>query len=299
MRNLSKYLIAIVALACISLAAAPMTLAAIMVDGKYDPGEGYGAGSTIYFNVDDGDGNTTGPFEGTLYQHIDLSTNDLYLAFVLPTEVNDTSYGQTSADHYGWQGKGRKFGQIVGSDHIQVNIMSTTGQVILSALIDALAEWQVEKKGAVEYHTTGVYGNDDQPGFYRIKQGDGKMLVGDSSSFLGVATSFDYNYNLAGGTGFKDTEKSPAPNTFEGWIDEAIYEMHISGEALEDDLGNLIFSSASMNVAHLSPAKEGGGTPPTPSVPEPGTMLLFGTGLAGMAWYRRRKGARSQKAETA
>jgi len=41
------------------------------------------------------------------------------------------------------------------------------------------------------------------------------------------------------------------------------------------------------------------GTPggePTPSVPEPGTMLLMGVGAAGAAWMRRRKMKKSGQA---
>lgn len=43
----------------------------------------------------------------------------------------------------------------------------------------------------------------------------------------------------------------------------------------------------------------GGDDPPGAAVPEPGTMLLVGSGLAGAAWMRRRRKAQTQEIRAA
>ncbi|MBK8976749.1 MAG: PEP-CTERM sorting domain-containing protein [Planctomycetes bacterium] len=45
-----------------------------------------------------------------------------------------------------------------------------------------------------------------------------------------------------------------------------------------------------------NPPPGGGGNPAAP-VPEPGTMLLFGSGLAGAAWLRRRRNRREGQSD--
>lgn len=284
----NKTLTSMLAIVFLALVAASSAWASnIVIDGKYDANEGYTQSYTLPFYASNGQ-----VYNGSMYTAIDSATNNLAIAIVMPLQINDTSYGSTSttAPFYWPGGKGRSFGQIVGSDHIGLTITSTTGDVLIDALIDNLAKYEM-KDGSVEYHSTGA--TDGKPyasDVNKVRQGDGQMLTGDASSILASKTSLDYNYNVVG---YTDTSKSPLPGTVNGYIDEMIYEILIDGDALTDENGNFIFGGAAMTLAHLSPEKiglDGIGTPtpntPGGETPEPGTMLLLGSAVIGFGVRR-------------
>ncbi len=280
----SRFLMAM--LVSVLLAASPAAASTIVIDGKYDANEGYAQSYSLPFYASNGE-----VYYGSMYTAVESGTNNLAIAIVLPLQINDTSYGSTSmAAPFYWPGKGRKFDQIVGSDHIGLTITSTTGDVLIDALVDNLAKYEM-KDGSVEYHSTGVTNGSPYPSdVYKVRQGDGQMLVGDASSVLASKTSLDYNYNVVG---YTNTTNSPTPGSVSGYIDQMIYEILIDGDALTDENGNFIFGGAAMTLAHLSPEKIGLDHigPPTPDppsgeTPEPGTMLLLGSAFMGFGLRR-------------
>lgn len=285
---INRTIISLMAIAVFAfVAAAPALASSIVIDGKYDVNEGYTQSYTLPFYASNGQ-----VYNGSMYTYVESGTNNLAIAIVLPLAINDTSYGSTSteAPFYWPGGKGRSFSQIVGSDHLGLSITSSTGDVLIDALIDNLAKYQM-KDGTVEYHSTGV--TDGKPyssDVYKVKQGDGQMLVGDASSVLASKTSYDYNYNVVG---YTNTDNSPTQGSVSGYIDQMIYEILIDGDALTDDDGNFILGGVGVTLAHLSPEKIaldhiGTPTPDTPSgeTPEPGTMLLLGSAFIGFGVRR-------------
>src|SRR5690242_7067674 len=73
-------------------------------------------------------------------------------------------------------GKGHTFKDLVGSDHVELQLLDGAGQLALHFKLDYISEDASRPCG---YGTLGVNG------------GDGKMLVGSAASILAVATSLD------------------------------------------------------------------------------------------------------------
>lgn len=272
-------------LAFVFALAAPAAAATITVDGRFDPNEGYTQTFSLPFYAEDGK-----TYYGTMYQYV--GEDSVYQAWVLPLEVNDTSYGSTSLqDPFNWPGgKGRTFGQIVGSDMAQLTYLDSMGKVILDAFVDNLAKYEM-KDGSAEYRSAGVTTTSDDPNVSKVRQSDGSVATGSALSFINVATSFQYNYNL-GPDAAKGNLNPNSPTGLTGWIDQVIYEVEIDRLALGTDFVSV------MKLAHMSPEKIGLKSigPPTETtppgggnVPEPGTMLLMGSALAGLAWRRSRR----------
>ena len=156
-------LVAIVAALVLGLAP-PVLASTITIDGKVNPGEGYTESYSVPFYASSGI-----TYYGTMYQTV--TDNSVYQAWVLPLEVNDTTYGDDSTEEpYNWPGKGRKFSQIVGSDTARFQFMDTTGRVILDAYVDNLAKFEMGD-GSIQYRSTGVTDGKQYEGSGGVEQG--------------------------------------------------------------------------------------------------------------------------------
>ena len=271
--------------------------------------------SSISFDIVDGSGAVVDTQIATMYHYVGDGTNnigsgDLYFGFVFPLTANDTHYGSTAKDEYGWQ-LDRKFSQIVGSDYIQVTIEGG----ILFADVDALAKYMYDRQEAPEdsvYHTSGVTDGKTPTvpsGFEDVKQGDGDThavnadgdpYYGTYQDVVAVGTSFDWNVNHSGWFDISSNPLDHSPTTEDKednldmeWIDHAIYEIIIDGSLLENEAGvhpELFYTEGAVKLAHLSPYKES-----TSVVPEPASFILFGSVLGGAAFIRRRFGRNKKR----
>ena len=101
------------------LAALTLTTAATaapVVDGRFDPNEGYTTGYSVDFDVEGGH-TATG---GELWLHQDGATGDVYVSFTQPKTLVDNTYGDNSI---GWgsdaaSGKRHNFGGLLCKVHV-------------------------------------------------------------------------------------------------------------------------------------------------------------------------------------
>jgi hypothetical protein len=114
------------------------------------------------------------------------------------------------------------FDDLVGSDHVELVLVDSKGNTVLDFKLDYVSQ---KADAPCGYGTLGVSG------------GEGKMITGDASAIVGVATSFDRNLN---GCGYCLTTDSPAtddnftpdpsaPNwdyrvVYEVWIDFSVFK---------------------------------------------------------------------------
>jgi hypothetical protein len=137
-------------------------------------------------------------------------------------------------------GRGHTFKDLVGSDHVELKIVDGDGRIGLHFKVDYVS---IDASRPCGYGTLGVGG------------GEGKMLVGNASAVLAVATSIDRNLN---GCGYCETVDSPAtdptytPNpATPRWDYRVVYEAWVDADSLgPSGVGDVV-----LEHVHASPAK--------------------------------------------
>lgn len=135
---------------------------------------------------------------------------------------------------------GHTFNDLVGSDHLELLLTDGSGATVMDFKIDYVS---ADDGSPCGYGSLGVTG------------GEGKVIQGDASAVLGVATSIGRNLN---GCGYCYTEDAPltddaytanadAPN----WDYRVVYEVWIALDAF----GSAGFGQAYIQNVHASPSK--------------------------------------------
>jgi hypothetical protein len=136
---------------------------------------------------------------------------------------------------------GHTFKDLVGSDHAELQMYDSSGELITQFKLDYLSEVDGLASG---YGCAGVTG------------GEGKMIVGEPEWILGATSSMDRNLNGCGGTDYLEdspaTDENYTPNpdasywdyrvVYEAWVAEAPFEAN--------GLGNVL-----LEFVHASPSK--------------------------------------------
>ncbi|UEG49509.1 T9SS type A sorting domain-containing protein [Ferruginibacter lapsinanis] len=150
----------------------------------------------------------------------------------------DNTYGTNAI---GWPGKGHKFKDLVGSDHLQLALYDANNVKKMEFKIDYISAAAVPSG----YKTLGVTG------------GEGKMLLGSASDVVGALTSLDVNLNTYGYvliTNSPATNAAYAPNaTYPNWIYDVWYEVTVKNSAF----GPAGFGKPMITSVHASPSKTG------------------------------------------
>ena len=275
--------------------------------------EGYSVGWSIGFQDDKG--NLIG--NGQLWFGTDLAGAQ-YLYFQLPFDYVDNCYNTVDAKCPGWP-SGHTFANLLGSDSMGADpnfswTNAAAAGATSAARIDYIASCSADPANcnAAGFKSAGV--GDSGTGITAGANGATKAwgnqdaaLTGSAASLLEVATSLEYNLTNFG-TGFT-TNSSTDPN----WVKEVGYELKfaagtfdpvkwanpdVQAVSTKDGIQIVVPGLLTLGDPHVSPPKVnfGGYTSPcmignplcTP-VPEPSTPLLLLGGLAGMAWYARRR----------
>jgi hypothetical protein len=149
---------------------------------------------------------------------------------------------------------GHTFDDLVGSDHVELLLTDGMGKTVMDFKVDYIT---ADSSSACGYHTLGVSG------------GEGKMIQGDASAVLKVATSLDRNLN---GCGYCYTTDSPAtdekytPNaSAPAWDYRVVYEVWLA----LDTFGSAGFGQAYITNVHASPSKLANNTVEVEATPCP------------------------------
>ncbi len=276
MTNMRPTVISLVTVVLCGLAA--VANATPLVDGKFDPSEGYTDGFWLTLAVESGKTSTVAADDGRLWLYQDLDDN-LYVNLTLPLTLVDNTYGENSV---GWgkdvapSGKNHSFGDLTDSDDVRFCIYDGDGNLVLDFVLDYLSPSDSAVSG---YAADGV------------EDGEGGINVGSVGDIVEVGTSLDYNFNTLGHV---LTENSPATDEdytenseYAGWIFEVLYEFKIDG----DVFGGKGLGEITIPLMHVSPNKIAGNKvfyDGQYAVPEPASMVLLGLGSIALLPNRRR-----------
>ncbi len=150
--------------------------------------------------------------------------------------------GQMPPPPMGGKG-GHTFNDLVGSDHVEIELFNGANDLSFHADVDYISQ---DSSAPCGYATLGVTG------------GEGKVLAGNASDVLAVATSLSRDLN---GCGYCLTQDSPAtdqnytPNpSAPKWDYRVVYELWVDAAAF----GSSGFSRAVIYSVHASPSKLSG-----------------------------------------
>ncbi len=159
----------------------------------------------------------------------------IHLSIVFDPSFVDNTFGANAVN---WSK--HNFKDLVGSDHAEVQMFDSSGNLVLEFDLDYISE---DPDAPCGFSCLGVDG------------GDGKMLVGDRAAILGWSSSLDRNLNERGYCLTTDSPASDAdctPNpAAPDWDFRVVYEVWVAVSAFDPD----IFGSAYMSFVHASPSK--------------------------------------------
>jgi hypothetical protein len=151
---------------------------------------------------------------------------------------------------------GHTFGDLVGSDHVELLLTDGTGNTVMDFKVDYIT---ADASSGCGYKTLGVSG------------GEGKMIKGNASAVLMVATSLDRNLNGCGHcltTDSPATDQAYTPNpATPDWDYRVVYEVWLDLEAF----GSAGFGQAYITSVHASPSKLANNTVEVEATPCPPT----------------------------
>ena len=155
----------------------------------------------------------------------------------------DNTYG---INKIGWPG-GHTFGNLTGSDHLQLAMLDANNVRKLEFKIDYITSSNLAPSG---YKCLGVTG------------GDGNMVFGSALNVLSATTSLDKNFNEYGyvlPVNSPATDANYTPNPAQpDWIYDVWYEVVVKLDAF----GNAGFGTVDIAGVHASPSKTGNNTEP-------------------------------------
>jgi len=242
----------------------PALAAPISYDGNVQASEDYAYSYGLYFDFDSNKGSFHGG-GGQLF--LDIDGNNLSLGFVLPTTIVDNVYGDESIGRYDWPGE-HKFKHLTGSDKVEFGIDGIGGYKIeygSGTGYDA----KVKEGTVAEAHSSLGYNHDMFGSLHSDKFGDGS-----TSPFTSSADNYTVEEDGLG-----------------GWLFQVMYELKIT----DTDLGVSDIDSLSDVQSwltdiefHISPSKHGTGGFTTTVTPVPAAVWMFGSGLIGLAAFRKK-----------
>ena len=187
------------------------------------------------------------PFVGAVHQIIQnppgSPAGSITIRTTLATQFVDNTYGTNAI---GWPG-GHTFGNLVGSDHVQLSLFDTGGVKRLQFKLDYITASAGAPGG---YAALGVSG------------GEGEMILGAASNIVAWDTSLAKNFRdgmqLTVNSPPTDSNYTPPPAPNQNWIVPVYYDVTFKTDLFPG--GAAGYGSVKVSGVHASPSKTGNNT---------------------------------------